>query len=163
MGDLGKLPMNIRAAISGRGIECKIHEHKEFLMEIVSPQDFATALGYPVQRITKTLFLRSDDAQVYAVAVCSINRRLNFKSVADAVGLRCVEMASPEELHAKTGYPRNGVSPLGLAGDITVVMDSSLFDYPTVLIGGGISAIEIEISPAGLENISRAKVRNITA
>ena len=61
-----------------------------------------------------------------------------------------------------TGYPRNGVSPLGLAGGIAVVVDSRLFDYPTILIGGGATAIEIEIAPSDLVRLSGATVQGIT-
>ena len=77
-----------------------------------------------------------------------MDRRLNFRSIANAIGTKRVEAASPEYLQIKTGYPRNGVSPLGLAEDITVVVDRLLFDYPTVLIGGGTAEIEIELSPS---------------
>jgi Cys-tRNA(Pro)/Cys-tRNA(Cys) deacylase len=92
-----------------------------------------------------------------------VDRRLNFKATASAIGTNRVEAASPEDLQARRGYPRNGVSPLGLAEDITVVVDRLLLDYPTVLIGGGATGIEIELSPADLIRISAATVGSITA
>lgn len=162
MGEFHKLHKNIQAAISKLEIECKVHDHGELLSEVRNPHDFAAALGYPVQRIAKSLFLHSYDRQIYAVAVCPIDRRLNFKSTARALGVKRVEVAGPEDLRAKTDYPTNGVSPLGLAEDIAVVVDQPLFDYPTVLIGGGATAIEIELSPADLVLLSRATVTNIT-
>lgn len=162
MNDFYKLHKSIRAAVSGLGIEYKIYDHNEFIPQIKSPHDFAAALKYSIQRISKALFLRSRDGRFYAVAVCSIDRRLDFKLIADAIGAHRVEAASPEELQAMTGYPRNGVSPLGLAGGIAVVVDSRLFDYPTILIGGGATAIEIEIAPSDLVRLSGATVQGIT-
>jgi Cys-tRNA(Pro)/Cys-tRNA(Cys) deacylase len=156
------LHQNVQAAVSKLETEYKIHDHGELSSEIRSPDDFAAALGYPIQRITKTLFLRSHDGQAYAAAVCSIDRRLNFRSTAQAIGAKRVEVASSKDLQVKTGYSRNGVSPLGLAEDITVVVDRLLFDYPTVLIGGGATKIEIELSPSDLVLISGATVERIT-
>ena len=73
-----------------------------------------------------------------------------------------VEVASAEDLSVKTGYPRNGVSPLGLADGISIVVDRALLDYPSILIGGGATAVEIEIAPADLVRISGAAVTSIT-
>jgi Cys-tRNA(Pro)/Cys-tRNA(Cys) deacylase len=159
---MNKPHKNVVDAISRFPTEYKIHDHSKLSSEIRNPNDFAAALGYPIQRITKTLFLRSHDGQSYVAAVCSMDRRLNFRSIANAIGTTRVEVASSEYLQIETGYPRNGVSPLGLAEDITVVVDRLLFDYPTVLVGGGTIAIEIELSPSDLVRISRATVESIT-
>lgn len=153
----------MRDAISKlRRSEYKIYDHSKASSEIRKPDDFAAVLGYPIQRITKTLFLRSHDGQTYVAAVCSIDRRVNPKSIAEAVGAKRMEMAPAEDLQAKTGYRRSGVSPLGLAEDIAVVVDRLLLGYPTVLVGGGAAKIEIELSPADLVLISGAKVESIT-
>ena len=158
-----KLHPNIHAALSELRAGYKIYDHREFSVEIKAPDDFAAALGYPIQRIAKTLFLCSKDRPTYAAVVCSIDRRLDFKVIADVLGVSHVAIASAEELLAKTGYPKNGVSPLGLTRDIAVVVDHSLLGYPTVLIGGGAAAIEIELSPSDVVSISRAVVKGITA
>lgn len=161
-GSLSKLHTSVQAALSGPKVEHKVHDHGDLPSEINSPHDFAAALGYPVQRIARTLFLRSHDRQSHAVAVWSADRRLNFKAAASAAGLKRVEAASPEELQAKTGYPRNGVSPLGLTGDIAVVVDGSLLGYETILIGGGVTAIEVELAPADLIRVTGATVADIS-
>jgi Cys-tRNA(Pro)/Cys-tRNA(Cys) deacylase len=162
MDQIEKLHENVHAAIQGREAEYKVHDHRDLATEIRTPADFASALGYPVERIAKTLFLCSPDRQVYAAAVCSVSRRLDFKSAAAAIGVSKVEVASVEDLAAKTGYPRNGVSPLGLADGIAVVVDRPLLDYPSILIGGGAAAVEVEIAPADLVRISGAAVASIT-
>jgi Cys-tRNA(Pro)/Cys-tRNA(Cys) deacylase len=162
MNEIHKLHKNVQAALSRLEVEYKVHDHRKLPSEIRNPQDFAAALGYPIQRVTKTLFLRSEDREIYAAVVCSIDRRLDFKSTANAIGVKCVEAASAEDLEVKTDYPQNGVSPLGLDGDIAVVIDRLLFDYSTVLIGGGAAAIEIELSPSDLVRISGATAQSIT-
>jgi Cys-tRNA(Pro)/Cys-tRNA(Cys) deacylase len=159
---VNELHQHVQEVVAALGTSYKIHDHSTLPKEIKNPNDFAAALGYPIQRITKTLFLRSHDGQSYAAVVCSMDQRLDFKSTANAIGVKRIETASSEDLQAKTGYPRNGVSPLGLADDIAVVVDKQLFDYPTVLIGGGATGIEIELSPADLVRLSGATVESIT-
>jgi Cys-tRNA(Pro)/Cys-tRNA(Cys) deacylase len=163
MDEFHKLHKNVQAAVSGLEAECKVYDHRNFSSEIKNSGDFAAALGYPIQRITKTLFLSSHGGAIYGVAVCSTGQRLNFKSVADAMRVTRAEVASQDDLLIKTGYPKNGVSPLGLAGDIAVVVDTLLLDYATVLIGGGATGIEIELSPSDLVRISGATVKRITS
>ena len=162
MESLHRLHGNVQRAVSRLEIDGKIHDHGQFESEIKNAQDFAAALGYSIERITKTLFLRSHDRQRYCVAVTSADRRLDFKSVAAATGVKRLEAAPPDELAVKTGYPRNGVSPLGLADDIAVIVDTPLLDCPTVLVGGGTTAVEIELTPADLVRVSRATVASIT-
>lgn len=159
---MNKLHENVESAVASLGGAYKVHDHSTLPSEIKNPNDFAAALGYPIQRITKTLFLRSHDGQSYAVAVCSMDRRLDFKSTARAVGVKRIETASAEDLRAKTDYPRNGVSPLGLPGDVQVIIDKGLLDYPTVLIGGGSTGIEVELAPADLVHLSKGTVESIT-
>jgi Cys-tRNA(Pro)/Cys-tRNA(Cys) deacylase len=163
MNDFNILHKNVQAAAIGLGTECEVHNHKKFPREIRSPHDFAAALGYEIQRITKTLFLCGPEEQRYVAAVCSIDRRLDLKSIAEAIGVKRVEVSSLEDLKSKTGYPKNGVSPLGLTEDVSVIVDTKLLHYPTVLIGGGAAAIEIELTPSDLVRASRATVRYITA
>jgi len=162
MDRIEKLHENVYAAIRGLEGECKVYDHRKLAAEIRTPADFAAALGYPVERIAKTLFLCSPDRQAYAAAVCSVSRRLDFKSAAGAIGVDRVELASAEDLRVKTGYPRNGVSPLGLPDGISVVLDRPLLDYPSILIGSGAAEVEIEIAPADLVRISGAAVTSIT-
>lgn len=162
MNDSHKLHTNIQDALAPLEGGYKVHDHSAMSADIKSPYDFAAALGYPVHRITKTLFLSSGGPAVYVAAVCSVDRRLDFKAVARAIGVKHTEVASAEHLQEKTDYPRNGVSPLGLPADIAVVVDTPVLEFATVLIGGGAAAIEVELCPSDLVHLSRATVRDIT-
>ena len=43
------------------------------------------------------------------------------------------------------------------------MVDRPLLDYPSILVGGGAAAVEIEIAPADLVRISGAAVTSITS
>lgn len=162
MTAFGKLHDSIRTELCTQQVIFKVHDHAQLPSPIRNPGDFAAALGYPLERITKSLFLCSRDRRIHAVAVCSAERRLDYSSVAAALGVRRIEAATLVELQVKTGYSPNGVSPLGLSDDIAVLVDVSLMDHPTVLIGGGAAALEVELAPTDLVRISGAMVTHIT-
>ena len=159
---MNELHRNVEAALRGFEPKYKVHDHSRLSTTIRNPQDFASALGYNIQRITKTLFLRSHDVETYAAAVCSMDRRLNLKLAARILGAKRLEAAPLRDLETMTGYAKNGMSPLGLGKDISVMVDMSLFSYVTILISGGAPGIEIELAPTDLVLISKATVEKIT-
>ncbi|HEY6795834.1 MAG TPA: YbaK/EbsC family protein [Kineosporiaceae bacterium] len=160
---MNELHPRVKEVIATASIHVTVHDHAALPSEIKNPRDFAAALGYPISRITKTLFLKSRSDEVFAVAVCSMDRRLDFNLAAQAAGVRRLETASTDELSRETDYPRNGVSPLGLPDGVIVLVDKGLFDHPTVLIGGGAMGVEVELTPSDLVRLSTATVTAITA
>ncbi len=144
-------------ALTGISAPFHVHRHASFGKPITSPQDFAEAVGYPLHRITKTLFVRCRGADTRAMVVCPMGRRVDFAAVAAALGCKKVEVAPLEELRDKIGYPPNGVSPFGLNGT-AVLMDEGLLEQPTILVGAGEEGVEIEISPQDLRGLTGASV-----
>lgn len=71
-------------------------------------------------------------------------------------------MAKTEELAEIIGYPPNGVSPLGAPNDVPVLVDDSLLEFPSVLIGAGQAAVEIELPPTDLTNLAKAQIGAFT-
>ena len=136
--------------------------HDSFSFPITSPMDFANALGYSLDRITKSVFLRSKSKDKYVMAVCSMSRKLNFAQLATLAGVAKLEVAEKQELADKVGYPINGVCPIGLSPGIQVFIDDALLAHPTVLIGSGEAAVEVELSPADLVTVSEARSVTIT-
>lgn len=139
----------------------KVHRHADFAGPIKTPADFAKALGYPLERITKTVFLRSQDSLVSMLAVCSVNRKLDLPTLADIVGCKRLELASRTELANQLDYPPTGVSPLGVA-TIPIFMDNNLFELTSLLVGSGMVAVEIEIAPGDLQKLTNAAIKKIT-
>ncbi|HTH83433.1 MAG TPA: YbaK/EbsC family protein [Mucilaginibacter sp.] len=135
--------------------------HDSFSSPINSPIDFAAALNYDLERITKSVFLRSKSKDQYIMAVCSINKKLNLPEVALLSNSGKLEVADKQELTDLVGYPINGVCAIGLDPGIAVFMDNVLLSFPTVLIGSGEAAVEIELAPADLLSASNAALHRI--
>ena len=140
-----------------RGVPYTVRRHSEMPVPIASPHDFARALGYDLGRITKTLLLRDVRERRYAIAVCSAERRLDLQRLAAPMDSTRVQMATREELQDVVGQAPTGVSPIGVDG-VPVFMDEALMRYETVLVGGGLPGVEVEIAPAELRDLTRAVV-----
>ena len=137
-------------------------KHQSFNVPIRSPHDFAVALGYDIERITKSVFLRSKTRDKYVMAVCSCNQKLDLQELAVLAGVNKLEVADKEELSNLVGYPIFGVSSIGLSENIPVFFDASLLEFNTILAGSGESAVEIELAPADLAKISAAVIAKIS-
>jgi Cys-tRNA(Pro)/Cys-tRNA(Cys) deacylase len=150
----------IEERLKQSGESFEIRKHSAFEVPINSPADFARALGYPIERVAKTVLLRSQSGEAYVLAVCSVNRRFDLAIIAALFGTARLELATARELLEKTGYPPTGVSPIGVDA-IPVVLDQGLIPYETILIGGGTVGVEIEISPSGVIACAKAMVARI--
>jgi Cys-tRNA(Pro)/Cys-tRNA(Cys) deacylase len=151
---------NVHAALESGKISYINHLHTSYNTPINSPADFALALGYDIGRITKSVFVRSTDKEKYAMAVCSIDKKLNFQILARQLACNKVEVAGKDELQQLVGYPQTGVSPLGLI-NIPVYLDEGLLCFKTILIGAGIAGEEIELSPRDLLQACGATLLNM--
>jgi prolyl-tRNA editing enzyme YbaK/EbsC (Cys-tRNA(Pro) deacylase) len=120
---------------------------------LAGPADLARALACPLDRITKTLFMKVDR---YVLLVLAVNRRVDFKALSEVLGRR-PQMASTAELAATIDYPPLSVSPLA-CGSVPVLLDSALTAHEWVLIGSGELATEIEIRVSDLIGLTGARM-----
>lgn len=151
----------VRAALESSAAAYVERFHKDVPVTVRSPADFAKALGRELGSITKTILLRAVGEDAFCLVVLSSDKRMDMDKVAAAAGVKRVQMASRQELSLALGYPPTGVSPIG-AGGIPVLMDEGLMCYPTVLIGSGEVAAEIEMTPADLKEVTGAIILTLS-
>jgi Cys-tRNA(Pro) deacylase len=141
-------------------IPYKVHRHAMCKIEIHNPVDFANALGYPVERITKALFIRDRKREHYFIITTPAMKRLDLKALAKTLDVGRLEFASKEELAERVGYPPTAVTPIGVTG-VTSVVDACLLEQETILTGAGVLRMEIEIAPQDLCNLTKAQVLDL--
>jgi Cys-tRNA(Pro)/Cys-tRNA(Cys) deacylase len=150
----------VQHALDAAGIEYRVHKHSELDMPINNPADFARAIGYDAERITKTLLVRATNEKTFGLVVASIKTRLDLRKIANLLGCKRVQLANPDELKEVLNYPPKAVSPLGAHG-LPVFIDDSLLKHPTILVGGGTIGVEIEVSPELLIHATNAVAAQI--
>jgi Cys-tRNA(Pro)/Cys-tRNA(Cys) deacylase len=117
------------------------------------------ALGQDPRQVFKTLVARVDGA--LTVAVVPVAGNLDLKALAAATGGRKATMADPADAERTTGYVLGGISPLGQRKSLPTVVDESAMDYPTVMVSAGRRGLQVELAPADLVRLTRARTAAI--
>lgn len=153
---MNELHERVRRHLESAAVAHTVHDHATLPAPVSSPADFAAMLGYPVDRIMKTLICQVRSTGKLVAVTCPVNVRVDFKRVASELDCGRMEVASTEQLETATGYPRLGVSPLGLDDSIIVAIAQQSLTYDTVLVGGGAAGVEVELAPHDLQRIASA-------
>ena len=114
-----------------------------------------SALGADPRQVFKTLVARVDG--VLTVAVVPVAGTLDLKALAAATGGRKAVMADPADAERTTGYVRGGISPLGQRKQLPTVVDESALSFATVLVSAGKRGLQVELPPAELVRLTRAR------
>ncbi len=118
------------------------------------------ALGQDPRQVFKTLVARVDGA--LTVAVVPVAESLDLKALAAATGGRKATMADPADAGRTTGYVLGGISPLGQRKALPTVVDESALDFPTVMVSAGRRGLQVELAPADLVGVTRARTAAIS-
>lgn len=138
------------------GSAARLVPHAAFEQPIRTAQDLANALGYPPERIAKTLLLHAKPNNAYIAVLLALPDRLALDIVAETLGIKSVGLASIEQLRKQLGTSPGAVSPFYLK-EIPLHIDERLLKLPTIAVSAGVPGIDIEISPAALIEYTSAK------
>ena len=147
-------------ALRKAGIEFVAREYKHDPAAASYGLEAATALGVEPSRVFKTLLV--DTGAGLAVAVVPVDRQLDLKAVAAALGAKKVAMAQPADAERVTGYVVGGISPVGQKRALPTVLDASASGHPTILVSGGRRGLDLELAPADLTRLTRATLAPIS-
>jgi Cys-tRNA(Pro)/Cys-tRNA(Cys) deacylase len=98
---------------------------------------------------------------VLTVAVVPVAGMLDLKALAAAAGGRRAVMADPADAERATGYVVGGISPLGQRKALPTVVDESALEFDTVMVSAGKRGLQVELPPAELVRLTRARTAPI--
>jgi Cys-tRNA(Pro)/Cys-tRNA(Cys) deacylase len=110
--------------------------------------DAAAALGVAPGRICKTLVAVVDGKPV--LAILPVDRTLDPRRLAAALGGRRVDLAEPAVADRATGYVIGGISPIGGRRRLPAVLDNGAMAHATILVSAGRRGLQVELAPADL-------------
>jgi Cys-tRNA(Pro)/Cys-tRNA(Cys) deacylase len=122
----------------------------------------ARALGVDAARVYKTLVARVDGSDLVC-AVIPVERRLDPKALARAVGGRQATLAERAEAERRTGYVRGGISPLGQRQQLPIVVDERALGHATIYVSAGKRGLQVELAPGDLTRLSGAQVAPVAS
>ncbi|RIK16637.1 MAG: Cys-tRNA(Pro) deacylase [Acidobacteria bacterium] len=119
----------------------------------------AEALGIEPARVFKTLLVDTDKG--LGVGIVPVDRLLDLKAVAAALGAKKATMAEPAVAERVTGYVVGGISPVGQKKSLPTVLDVSAEQHATILVSGGRRGLDLELAPADLLAVVRGRTAPI--
>lgn len=141
--------------LTSLGVQFNVHEYDHDPAVQSYGLEAADKLGYPYEQVFKTLVAQLDNG--YAVAIVPVNKQVNLKSLAQAVGSKKAQMAPPDVASRLTGYVVGGISPIGQKKLFPTVIDELAQIQETILVSGGKRGFDIEVSPQDLVEVTKAK------
>ncbi|NLZ45764.1 MAG: Cys-tRNA(Pro) deacylase [Clostridiales bacterium] len=124
----------------------------------------AQRLGIPFGQCYKTLvtFLKDKTGKAYYFVFCiPVDKELDLKKAAKAVGAKSVDMLAVKDLVKITGYIRGGCSPIGMKRQFKTVIDKSAILQDTISVSGGKIGVQIKLSPKDLAKLLNAEFHAI--
>lgn len=142
------------------GVAFQLHEYRHDPKAASYGLEAADKLGLPPGQVFKTLVAQLDGKEL-VVAVLPVDRQLNLKQLARALGGKKALMAEPVLVQRSSGYVLGGVSPLGQKRRLRTVIDASADGFTHIFVSGGRRGLEIELAPGDLASLCRGLVADI--
>jgi Cys-tRNA(Pro)/Cys-tRNA(Cys) deacylase len=141
-------------AASAAGIDFTLHEYVHDPAADSYALEAATALGLEPARVFKTLVVTVGEE--LTVCIVPAGDTLDLR----ALGKRA-QMAPTDRAERVTGYVAGGISPLGQRRALPTLLDDSALAFETIHVSAGRRGLEIELAPADLVALTRARVRKL--
>jgi Cys-tRNA(Pro) deacylase len=112
-------------------------------------------LGVPEHAVVKTLVME-DDTHAPLIVLMHGDREVSTKSLARQIGARSVAPCKPEVATRHTGYLVGGTSPFATRKPMSVYIERSILDLPTIYINGGSRGFLLGVAPADVVRVLKA-------
>lgn len=149
---------NVMRLLEQKKIPYKMHDYTE--SGAIAGEDVARVLGENPDEVFKTLVTVGKSKQNY-VFIVPVNKELNLKKAASAVGEKSIEMIKSKDLLPLTGYVHGGCSPIGMKKQFTTVVHNTAEAMENILFSGGKIGIQVELKTEDFKKIINIKFADI--
>ncbi len=122
----------------------------------------AKMLGQPVEIVYKTLVTVGKSSKYY-VFVLPVDREMDLKKCARAVGEKSLEPIHVKDIQSITGYIRGGCSPIGMKKQFRTVIHESGKALETIIVSGGRLGLQLKLTPENLVKACTGEFADIAA
>lgn len=127
-------------------IEIPLSEDKK---PVRSLEELLTAKGLMPQSVVRSVVFRAESGQFCLLAVAG-GGRADWALLRSHLNERKLRMAEYDEVPEATGYVVGAVPPIALPDSIRVLVDTSVGDYSSVVIGSGVLGYALALQGADL-------------
>lgn len=150
---------NAMRILDSNKIPYEIHEYEA--NSKLTGSEIANILNENADSVFKTLVTISKSKE-YFVFMIPVNKELDLKRAAKAVGEKNVEMIPLKDLLKVTGYVHGGCSPLGMKKQFKVTIDESVNALERFYFSGGKVGLQISTSTQDFIRLLNPLISNLT-
>ena len=121
--------------------------------------DIASTIHQDQSLIFKTIVLQFQ--QQHFVAVVPLDKHIDMKKAAKALGVKRVELLHLNKLFDLTGYVRGGCSPLGMKKQFPTVIQEDAKELEYMHVSGGKLGMQIRLAPLDLQKVAKAEFADV--
>lgn len=133
-------------------------EHLTFEQSCHSVEAAAKAADATPEDLVKNICLVGDDGHLI-IGIVKGEDRVSTKRCGKALGIATPQIATPEEVLAKSGYPSGGVPSFGYTGQFLI--DPKVMEKDIVYTGGGSANSLIKMSSKELHRVNQGLIVRI--
>ena len=127
-------------------------EHPYDYVDHGGTAESARQLGVPEHSVVKTLVLQDERARPLIVLMHG-DKQVSTKNLARQIGVKSVEPCTHAAAQRASGYLVGGTSPFGLRKAMSVYVQKTVLELPSVCINGGRRGYLVGIAPAVLTEL----------
>ncbi len=120
----------------------------------------AAETGLDAASVFKTLGTKGASGAYYVFDI-PVAENLDLKKAAKAVGEKSIAMLPQKDLLPLTGYVHGGCSPVGMKKQFPTVFHETVNDLELVAVSAGKIGHQVQVKPADLLNLLRAKTADV--
>ncbi len=133
-------------AIAFNVIEIPLTEDKKPVRNL---EELLQKQGVSPQSVVRSVLFKTASEKFVLLAVAG-GGRADWNVLRKHLNERKCRMAEFDEVAAATGYVVGAVPPIALPAEIKILVDNSVKDYETVVIGSGVLGFAISLKSADL-------------
>ena len=149
---------NVMRLLEQKKIPYQMHDYTG--SGAIAGEDVARVLGENPDEVFKTLVTVGKSKQNY-VFIVPVNKELNLKKAASAVGEKSIEMIKSKDLLGLTGYVHGGCSPIGMKKQFPTVVHNTAETMENILFSGGKIGVQVELKTEDFKKIINIKFADI--
>ena len=120
----------------------------------------AAEVGLDAAGVFKTLVTKGASGAYYVFDI-PVAENLDLKKAARAVGGKSIAMLPQKELLPLTGYVHGGCSPVGMKKQFPTVFHETVNELDLIAVSAGKIGHQVQVKPADLLNLLRAKTADV--
>ena len=157
---MGKLDdkTNVCRVLDQKKVSYKTHVCPD--AEGLSGDEIAAVLNENPEQALKTLVTVGKTGKNY-VFVVPVNKELDLKKAAKAVGEKSIEMIKSKELLPLTGYVHGGCSPIGMKKFFPTTFHKTAEDFETIMFSAGKIGHQVEVKLSDVDKVIRYQIADI--